>query len=255
MKGWLMMVILEIRNLTKQFAGGAVALQNINFSMARGEMVIMAGANGSGKTVLARHLNGLLQPSAGEVLVAGKPVAQNLAEARRQVGLVFQDSDSQIVGETVAADVAFGPENLGLTPAEVKNRVARALEMVGLTAWADYRPRQLSGGQKRKLVIAGVLAMRPQIIVLDEPFTGLDFPGVVQVLTQLVRLHRSGHTLLVITHELEKVLAHADRLVILHSGRIVADGRPADLVDQVEEYGIKKPFGVNRPVESMTWLS
>jgi biotin transport system ATP-binding protein len=249
------LIILETRNLTKQFASGAVALQDINLRISRGEMVVLAGANGSGKTVLARHLNGLLQPSAGEVLVAGKPVARNLAEARRQVGLVFQDSDSQIVGETVAADVAFGPENLGLPAAEVKDRVTEALEAVGLTSCAAYRPRQLSGGQKRKLVIAGVLAMRPQIIVLDEPFTGLDFPGVVQVLTQLVRLHRSGHTLLVITHELEKVLAHAGRLVILHAGRIMADGRPSDLVDQVEKYGIKKPFGVNRPVETMTWLS
>jgi biotin transport system ATP-binding protein len=249
------MIILETRNLTKQFAGGAMVLRDINLRINRGELVVLAGANGSGKTVLARHFNGLLQPSSGEVLVADRPVAQNLAEARRRVGLVFQDSDSQIVAETVAADVAFGPENLGLTPAEVSCRVQEALEAVGLTACADQRPQRLSGGQKRKLVIAGVLAMRPQIIVLDEPFTGLDFTGVVQVLTQLVRLHRAGHTLLVITHELEKVLAHADRLMILHLGRIVADGQPAELIDRVEPYGIKKPFGVNRPLETMTWLN
>lgn len=249
------MIILETRNLTKQFADGTVVLRNINLQVSSGEMVVLAGANGSGKTVLARHLNGLLQPSSGEVWVAGQPVSRNLAEARRQVGLVFQDSDSQIVGETVTADVAFGPENLGLAPSEVQNRVREALEAVGLTACAHQRPHRLSGGQKRKLVIAGVLAMRPQIIVLDEPFTGLDFPGVVQVLTQLVRLHRAGHTLLVITHELEKVLAHADRLMILHAGQIVADGSPAKLVDRVETYGIKKPFGANRPVETMTWLS
>jgi biotin transport system ATP-binding protein len=249
------MVILETRNLTKQFAGGIVALRDINLQIRRGELVVLAGANGSGKTVLARHLNGLLQPSKGEVLVAGEPVTANLAEARRRVGLVFQDSDSQIVGETVAADVAFGPENLGLTPREVKRRVAAALAVTGLTAYAADRPHRLSGGQKRKLVIAGVLAMRPEIIVWDEPFTGLDFPGVVQVLTQLVQLRRSGHTLLVITHELEKILAHADRLALMHSGQIVADGRPEELLDRVETYGIKKPFGERRPVETMTWLS
>jgi biotin transport system ATP-binding protein len=249
------MIVLETRGLSKQFPGGAVVLREINLQIAGGEMVILAGANGSGKTVLARHLNGLLQPSAGEIWVAGQPLTGNLAEARRQIGLVFQDSDSQIVGETVAADVAFGPENLGLTPPEVQCRVREALEAVGLTAYAAKRPHQLSGGQKRKLVIAGVLAMRPQMLVLDEPFTGLDYPGVVQVLAQLVQLHRAGYTLLVITHDLEKVLAHADRLLIMHAGQIVADGRPAELIARVEAYGIKKPFGINRTVETMTWLS
>jgi biotin transport system ATP-binding protein len=248
------MVILETRNLTKVFSNGVAALQEVNFCVRRGEMVVVAGCNGSGKTVLARHLNGLLRPSTGEVLVAGEAVTRNPAEARRRVGLVFQDSDSQIVGETVTADVAFGPENLGLAPAEVTTRVTWALEAVGLTACAAWRPQQLSGGQKRKLAIAGVLAMRPQIMVLDEPFTGLDYPGVVQVLTQLVRLRRDGQTLVVITHELEKVLAHADRLAILYSGKLVAAGRPEELLDRVEEYGIKKPFGANRPVETMTWL-
>jgi biotin transport system ATP-binding protein len=248
------MVILETRNLTKVFSNGVVALQAVNFCVRRGEMVVVAGCNGSGKTVLARHLNGLLRPSAGEVLVAGEAVTRNPVEARRRVGLVFQDSDSQIVGETVTADVAFGPENLGLTPAEVNTRVTGALEAVGLTTYAAWRPQQLSGGQKRKLAIAGVLAMRPQIMVLDEPFTGLDYPGVIQVLSQLVRLRRDGQTLVVITHELEKVLAHADRLALLHAGRLVAEGRPEELLDRVEEYGIKKPFGANRPVETMTWL-
>jgi biotin transport system ATP-binding protein len=252
---FIKMAILETIHLTKRFENGFTALQDVNFSLNNGDFVILAGANGSGKTVLARHLNGLLLPSQGEVLLEGIPITRNLTETRKQVGLVFQDSDSQIVGETVASDVAFGPENLGLTASEVTFRVKEALAMVGLTEMADQRPHRLSGGQKRKLVIAGVLAMRPRIIVLDEPFTGLDYPGVVQVLTQLLRLHREGYTLMVITHELEKVLAHATRMVVMDAGRIVLDGKAVDLIERVEEFGIKRPYGARRPVETMTWLS
>lgn len=249
------MLILETQNLSQNFGKGSLILDNINFKLHRGELVVLAGANGSGKTVFARHLNGLLQPSSGRVLLEGVPINSNLAEARRKVGFVFQNSDNQIVGETVAGDVAFGPENLGLTPAEVKKRVATALAAVELTEAADYRPYRLSGGQKRKLAIAGVLAMQPQVIILDEPFTGLDYPGVVQVLNQLIRLRQAGYALLVITHELEKVLAHADRMVIMHLGRIVADARPETLLDRIESYGIKKPYGLHRSVETMTWLN
>lgn len=249
------MVILETRNLVKRFGQGPLVLDQINFQLKLGEIVVLAGANGSGKSVFARHLNGLLQPSAGEVLLEGVPIGRDLPEARRRVGYVFQDSDSQVVGETVAADVAFGPENLGLASPEVKLRVNEALAAVGLTQLADCRPYRLSGGQKRKLAIAGVLAMRPQVIILDEPFTGLDYPGVVQVLTQLVQLRRLGYALLVITHELEKVLAHADRMAILHQGRMIAAAPPEALIADLELYGIKRPYGDRRPVESMTWLS
>jgi biotin transport system ATP-binding protein len=249
------MAILETIRLTKRFENGFLALQDVNFTLHSGEFTVLAGANGSGKTVLARHFNGLLLPSQGEVLIEGVPVRRNLRETRKQVGLVFQDSDSQIVGETVADDVAFGPENLGLAAHEVNIRVREALAAVGLTELAGCRPRRLSGGQKRKLVIAGVLAMRPKIIVLDEPFTGLDYPGVVQVLSQLLQLHREGYTLLVITHELEKVLAHATRMVVMHAGKIVLDGKPVELLSRVEDYGIKRPYGEGRPVETLTWLS
>jgi biotin transport system ATP-binding protein len=249
------MSLLEIRHLTKIFAGGTVALDDVNLAVDRGELLVLAGTNGSGKTVLARHLNGLLLPTSGEVLLEEAPIAGRLPEVRRQVGLVFQNSDNQIVGETVAADVAFGPENLGLPPAEVRERVAEALAQVDLAALAGARPQLLSGGQKRKLAIAGVLAMRPQLIVLDEPFTGLDYPGVVQILRQLLRLREQGHTLIIVTHELEKILAHADRMAVLSAGRLVASGAPGALLGLLEEYGIKRPYGEERPVATMTWLS
>lgn len=249
------MNILEARHLTHVFPDGTVAIKDINLPIKDGEFVIIAGANGSGKTVLIRHFNGLLLPTKGDVLLEGEPITKNLIYARKQIGLIFQDSDSQIVGQTVAEDVAFGPENLRLAPEEVNNRVRESLEAVGLSHLANQRPHLLSGGQKRKLAIAGVLAMKPRIIVFDEPFTGLDYPGIVQVLKQILSLHKNGHTIIMVTHELEKVLAHANRLVIMDKGKIVKDGRPGEIIDQVEQYGIKIPYGKNRRIETMTWLS
>lgn len=248
------MSILETENLTHVFPDGTVGIEDINLKIQPGEFVVIAGANGSGKTVLLRHLNGLLIPTKGKVLFEGKPIRKNIIAVRKEIGLIFQDSDSQIVGQTVAEDVAFGPENLKLPPGEVKNRVEKILEVVGLSELAHQNPYVLSGGQKRKLAIAGVLAMQPKIIMFDEPFTGLDYPGVVQVLKQLIQLHKSGHTIILVTHELEKVLAHANRLIIIHKGKIVEDGLPEEVVERSEKYGIRRPVVKNGGVEAMTWL-
>jgi len=247
------MAILEIRHLTHIFPNGTIALNDINLSVEAGEFVVIAGANGSGKTALLRHLNGLLRPTSGEVLLEGVPIAKDLTRARRKIGLIFQNSDNQIVGQTVSEDVAFGPENLNLSREEVDRLVKEILETVGLSDLACRQPYTLSGGQKKRLAVAGVLAMRPQIIAFDEPFVALDYQGVLQVLSQIVDLHRKGHTILVVTHDLEKVLAHATRLIIMEKGRIVRDGDPARLIGDVETYGIKKPSGES--VETMTWLS
>ena len=159
---------------------------------------------------------------------------EDLRRARRLVGMIFQDADSQIVGETVAADVAFGPENLSLPAAEVGARDEAALQTVGLTTLADQTPQALSGGEKRRLSIAGVLAMHPQIVVFDEPFAGLDYPGTRQVLREMLRLQEAGHTLVVATHDLEKIIHHADRLIVMNGGRVVKDGpRPHRRRDRV----------------------
>ncbi|CAA7600355.1 Putative ABC transporter [Acididesulfobacillus acetoxydans] len=249
------MNILAARQLTHIFPNGTEALKDINLAIRDGEFVIIAGSNGSGKTVLVRHFNGLFLPTSGEVLLEGVPISKNLTHARKNVGLIFQNSDSQIVGQTVAEDVAFGPENLNLPRQEVDDRVREALEAVGLSALADRQPHTLSGGQKRKLAAAGVLAMKPKVIIFDEPFTGLDYPGVLQILKQIVGLHKNGHTIILVTHELEKALAHADRLVILQKGRLVRDGDPNRLIDEVESYGIRRPYGRNGGIETMTWLS
>jgi len=188
------------------------------------------------------------------VLLDGKPIAKNIVEARKKIGLIFQNSDSQIVGQTVEEDVSFGPENLRLPQAEVDRIVKEALEITGLSAFSMQNPHVLSGGQKRKLTVAGVLAMKPEIIIFDEPFAGLDYPGVVAVLTQIVSLHQAGHTIILVTHELEKTLAHADRLVIMHKGRLVEDGNPEEVIIRSESYGVRMPLRNGEEVGSLTWL-
>lgn len=243
--------IIDIQNLVHRFADGTLGLDGITLAIAEGSFVVLAGANGSGKTTLLRHLNGLLAPTSGTVRVGGVPVGEDLVRARQMVGMIFQDAESQIVGETVHADVAFGPENLRLPRAEVERRVASALAAVELEAAYDRRPHLLSGGEKRRLSIAGVLAMDPRVIVFDEPFSHLDYPGVRQVLGQMVALHRSGRTLVVTTHDLDKVLAHADRLILLGRGRVAGDGAPAAVAARAEAHGVRRPA-----LESgkLTWL-
>jgi ABC-type cobalt transport system, ATPase component len=249
------MKTLETVNLTHIFPNGTVAIRDINLSFAAGEFTIIAGTNGSGKTVLVRHFNGLLSPTRGKVMLEGVPITKDIIATRKKIGLIFQNSDNQFVGQTVAEDVAFGPENLKLARPEIDRRVKEALEAMGLSAEASKQPHALSGGQKRKLAIAGVLVMRPQIIIFDEPFTGLDYPGVLQVLRAIVDLHQNGHTVILVTHELEKVLAHSSRLILMEKGRVVEDGVPAELINKVETYGIRKPFGEKRGIGTMTWLN
>jgi len=246
--------IIEIENLTHRFSNGTIGLDNMNLSIGEGEFVVAAGQNGSGKTVFARHLNGLLKATTGTVKIGGIPVKKDMLRARQMVGLIFQDADSQIFGETVAEDTAFGPRNLSLDRFEVERRVAGALNAVGLADFSHRTTQSLSGGEKRRLAIAGILAMKPRILVFDEPFSNLDYPGVRQVLEQIVALNELGHTIIVITHDLEKVLGHADRLIIMDGGRIVRDGPPKEVIDEVESFGVKRPLNYDPELKSLTWL-
>ena len=247
--------VFSLSNVHMTFPDGTEALRGINLSIAAGEFVVVAGANGSGKTTLLLHLKGLLKPTAGAVFISGISVADHPLEARLKVGLVFQDADSQIVGETVYDDVAFGPENLRLGPQQVRLRVTTALETVGLVGLAQRRPHLLSGGQKRRLTIAGVLAMAPHTILFDEPFTHLDYNGIQQVLAQLVRLQAGGHTLVVATHDLEKVVAHADRLVVLAEGQVALDGPPDAIMPRVEQFAVRRPCDSRYGQPVVSWLS
>jgi biotin transport system ATP-binding protein len=248
------MAIIEISALTHVFADGYVGLAGINLHIERGSFVLLAGANGAGKSTLLRHFNGLLLPSAGEVRVAGVSVAADPRHARRLVGMVFQDADSQIVGETVRDDAAFGPENLCWPEKKIAQSVDAALDLLGLQELGERSPHLLSGGEKRRLAIAGVLAMEPEVIVLDEPFANLDYQGIRQVLGHLVALHASGRTLVVCVHDLEKVLAHGERLLLMAGGKIVADGLPEAVAAGAEPYGVRVPAALRLGGRVESWL-
>jgi biotin transport system ATP-binding protein len=197
-----------------------------------------------------RHLNGLARPSSGDVRLRGESIFENLSLTRRSVGLVFQDADAQIVGQTVERDVAFGPENLKLSRSVIHRRVSEALQATGLVGFNQRRPHSLSGGEKRRLAVAGVLAMKPDILVLDEPFTGLDWPGCADLIEVLETLHGGGTGIILITHDLDKILGHADRLLLMNGGRIAADGTPQEIIGVVESLGIRRPSG---SISTMTW--
>ena len=246
--------IIQTEKLSHHFEDGTVALNQICLSIETGQFVVLCGANGSGKTTLLKHLNGLMRPTEGTVWVEGTRLGRDTRKARRTIGLVFQNADAQIVGETVAVDVAFGPENLKLDRAVIDQRVAETLKMTGLTQYALRPPHTLSGGEKRRLAIAGVLAMRPKVLLLDEPFANLDWPATQQILTQLVNLHQEGRTLIVATHDIEKVIAHADRLIVLNEGALALDGNPLPTARQVEPYGVRVPYALQTGTAVTPWV-
>jgi biotin transport system ATP-binding protein len=247
--------MIEVNNLSKRFPDGTLALKGINMTINQGEFIVIAGENGSGKTVLIKHFNGLLKPTRGQILLDKIPVEKNLRIVRQRIGFVFQDPDSQILGQTVFDDLAFGPRNLGLSRDEIDRRVENALLVTGLTGKRHTPPFTLSGGEKQRVALAGVLAMEPDIIIFDEPFIHLDYEGVKQILSSMVSLHKKGTTIILTTHDLGKVLAHASQLLILFKGELVLSGSPETLIHKVPHYNIRKPYGEKRKVKSMTWLT
>ena len=202
-----------------------------------GTFVAVLGHNGSGKSTLAKHMNAILLPSGGKVYVNGMDTADEakLLDIRRTVGMVFQNPDNQIVANVVEEDVAFAPENLGVEPAEIRRRVDDALKAVGMYQYREHAPHLLSGGQKQRVAIAGVIAMQPRCIVLDEPTAMLDPIGRAEVLKTIKELNRtSGVTVVLITHHMDEA-AQADRLVVMAKGKVIADGAPRQVFQQVEE--------------------
>ncbi len=243
------MALLEVKNLSYRFPDGTWALKDISFSLNTSEFLVISGKNGSGKTMLLRCLKGLCRPQEGTISIAGTVASRRV---RREIGLVFQDTDSQLVAQTVERDIAFGLEQMGLPDDEINSRVHAALNQMDLFSHRRQRPRTLSGGEKRRLTIAGVLAMDPSIIALDEPFANLDYPSVIHVLEHIVSLRGQGHTVIVVTHEVEKVLAHADRLMLMDQGKLIADGKPDEVIIHAPACGVRIPPGVT--AGEMTWL-
>jgi len=247
--------LFSVKSLKKVFPDGTEALRSVDLDIMEGEFLIVAGANGSGKTQLMRMRVGISDPTEGKIYFRGKPLKDSGAAVRKAVGLVFQDADAQIVGETVAEDVAFGPGNLKLPPAEIDRRVKESLAAMGLEHKADSPARRLSGGEKRRLAVAGILAIGCDALILDEPFANLDWPGVVQVLKILESLKESRKTVILLTHELEKVLALADRLVIISKGAVLDQGIPEEVLARLgPESGVRDPRRNYADVRDCTWL-
>ena len=245
---------LEVQHLGRHFESGRWGLRGVDLVLAGAGFTVMSGHNGSGKTLLARHILGLERPDEGQVLLDGMNIQQNLREVRRRIAFVFQEPEHQILGMTVDEDVVWTPSRLGWSRERIEASRERALRLAGLAGRGGELTAFLSGGEKRRLAIASVLAAEPELLILDEPFNDLDWPGVKTLLTILLDLHRQGIALLVITHDLEKCLAHADRLVVLHEGRISADGSVPELWDSLPGLGLRRPGPLCGSLEGMTWL-
>ncbi len=216
---------------------GHEALRGVTLSIGAGEFVAVLGANGSGKSTLARHLNALLLPSEGHCYVRGMDTRDEALrwDIRQEVSMVFQNPDNQLIAAVVADDVAFGPENVGVPPAEIRRRVADALALVGMERYAQAAPHLLSGGQKQRIAIAGAIAMQTHSLVLDEPTAMLDPRGRAEVLSAVERLHEEqGMTIVYITHFMEEAIA-ADRIVLMDAGQVVMDGTPREIFSQPEK--------------------
>ena len=234
--------MIECRDVTHRYAGDdSPALDSVSLSIPDGSFVLLAGPNGAGKTTLARSFNGLLEPDSGSVLVNEVPVAEDSVAARAAVGMVFQSPRDCFVAPTVGADVAFGPENLGLDREEIDRRVQSALEAVRMANRAEARIDRLSGGEQARVAIAGALAMEPDHLVLDEPLSGLDAPARETLIERFVSLQEAGTGIVVVTHDLRDVFEPADRLVVLQDGRVALDGPPAEAVDRLPALGVRPP--------------
>ena len=243
------MIQTEHMSHTYQDESGNVvyALDDVSLAIRKGEFVSIIGTNGSGKSTLAKHFNVLLTPSKGAVTVLGMDTKdpKNLWDIRQHVGMVFQNPDNQIVAAVVEEDVAFGPENLGVEPSEIRRRVDEALASVNMTDYALHSPGLLSGGQKQRIAIAGVLAMKPDCIVLDEPTAMLDPVGRKEVLETVHRLNKEeGITIVYITHFMEEVVT-SDRVVVMKNGKLLHDGTPREIFSQVP---MLKELGLDVPV-------
>jgi cobalt/nickel transport system ATP-binding protein len=231
------MYILETRDLYFRYPDGTEVLKGINFKVKKGEMVSILGPNGAGKSTLFLHFNGILKPWKGEVLIKGEPIKydkKSLIEVRKTVGLVFQNPDDQIFAPTVKEDVAFGPLNLGLPKDEVERRVKEALKAVGMKGFENKPPHHLSGGQKKRVAIAGILAMQPEVIVLDEPTSGLDPVGASKIMKLLYDLNKKGITIIISTHDVDLVPVYADRVYVMYNGKILKEGTPKEVFSDVE---------------------
>jgi len=237
--------IVEVKNLRHVYPDGTAAIKDVSFIITHGESVGIIGANGAGKSTLLQHLNGSLEPTGGSIHIGHTPLSKGtLPDIRRTVGMVFQDPDDQLFMPTVFDDVAFGPLNLGYSPADVEERVTEVLELVGAGHLRDKPPYHLSGGEKKRVAIATVLSMSPDILVMDEPTNGLD-PFARRQLMKLLRDFK--HTRIFTSHDLDMVLDLCERVIVLHEGEVRADGPALEIFANdklLAECRLEKPFSM-----------
>lgn len=236
---------IKIENLTHIYMPKTpfekTALNNISVEFKEGEFTALIGHTGSGKSTLIQHLNGLLKPSSGKILIDDIDITvkkANLTSIRKKVGLVFQYPEYQLFEETIEKDIAFGPRNLGLSEEDISKRVKRAMNIVGLEydIYKDKSPFELSGGQKRRVAIAGVVAMEPKVLILDEPTAGLDPKGRDEILGQIKKLHNEYNmTIILVSHSMEDVAKLAERVIVMNNGEIIIDGKPSEVFKNIEE--------------------
>lgn len=245
---------IEARGLSRVFPDGARGLDRLELSLGEPGFTLLSGSNGSGKSLLARHIFGLERPDEGGVFIDGIALERCLASARSRIALVFQEPEHQILGITVREDAEFGPRAAGLKPRDYAAEVDAALKIAGLAGMDDRLSSALSGGEKRRLALASALVAKPEFIVLDEPFNDLDWQGASDLLAALLRLREAGVAILIITHDLEKCLAHADRLIVMEAGRVIRDASPAVLWDELPALGLRRPRGDASLLKDMSWL-
>lgn len=228
---------LSTENLSFTYPDGTQALKNINIEIEKGEKVAIIGPNGAGKSTLFSHFNGLTEPTSGCVKIEDKPISfekDELLKVRQKVGIVFQDPNDQLFAPTVKEDIAFGPMNLGLSYDEVEKRVEDALKMVGMENYEDKTPHHLSGGQQKRIAIAGIIAMKPELMILDEPTAGLDPDGVEKVLNIMNQLNEEGMTLIISSHNIDMISKYADKIFVLYNGEIIESGNKNKIFSDME---------------------
>lgn len=245
---------VSLRDLGHRFPQGDWGIRHLNLDLHQDSFTLITGPNGSGKTLLIRHLLGLEQASEGSISFNGAPAATQIKEIRRQIALVFQEPEHQILGLTVAEDIEISLKGRAL-PAQARQAALQdCLELCGLAGQEHKLCTYLSGGEKRRLAMAAALAQGARVLILDEPFNDLDWAGAHQLISLLLRLRQQGTGIWLVTHDLEKCLAHCDRLVILDGGSIRADAHPDQLWDQLPGWGIRRPAGEAGLRSTMTWL-
>lgn len=244
----MVQTILEVKDLYYNYPDGTEAIKGINFKVEEGQMISILGPNGAGKSTFFLHFNGIIEPTSGEIIIEGETLKydkKSLLKARAKVGIVFQNPDDQLFAPTVFEDVAFGPMNMGLDEEEVRRRVDESLERVGMSEYSQKAPHHLSGGQKKRVAIAGILSMRPKVMVLDEPTSGLDPNGASAIMQLLYDLNEEGMTIIISTHDVDLVPIYSDNINVLRKGKILKQGNCREVFsDQevIEQADLRLPW-------------